>query len=69
MLLNFPSFMKTNVSENEYSLLEELREIQFWKSKGGPPFSADVIRYTVHLRYTSLEAYKLLLNKFLLSSK
>ena len=29
MLLNFPSFMKTNISENEYSLLEELREIQF----------------------------------------
>ena len=34
MLLNFPSYMKNNISENENSLFEELRAKQFYKLKG-----------------------------------
>ena len=37
---------------------------KFYKPKGRP-VSADVIRYALNLRYTSLQAYKLLLNKCL----
>ena len=34
MLLNFPLYMKNNIEENEYSLLEELGAKQFYKPKG-----------------------------------
>ena len=41
---------------------------QHYKPKGCPPFSADLIRYALLLRYTSRQAYKLLLEKFPLPS-
>ena len=47
MLLSFPTCMKNNISENEYSLLEDLRARKLYK----PAFSADVIHYALHLRY------------------
>ena len=68
MLLDFLSYMKNDISENEYSLLEKLRATQFYELKGRPSLSADAILYALHLRYTSLQAYKLLLNKFSLPS-
>ena len=34
MLLNFPSYMKNNILENENSLLEEHRAKQFYKITG-----------------------------------
>lgn len=43
MMLDFPSYMKNNISENEYTLLEELRAKQFHEPKGRPSFLADVI--------------------------
>ena len=62
--LNFPSGLKNNISEKEYSLLQEPRAREFYKPKGRSPFSADIIHYALHLRYTSLKSYKLsLLNK------
>ena len=50
MLLNFPSYMKNNISKNEYSLLEELRATQFYKPKGRLHLSADAIHYVLHPR-------------------
>ena len=47
MLLSFPTCMKNNISENEYSFLEDLRARKLYK----PAFSADVIHYALHLRY------------------
>ena len=47
MLLSFPTCMKNKISENEYSLLEDLRARKLYK----PAFSADVIHYALHLRY------------------
>ena len=38
MLLNFPSYMKNNLLENENSLLEELRAKQFYKITDSLPF-------------------------------
>ena len=46
------------------SLLEKLRAKQFYKRKKMPSFSADVILYLLHLRYTPLQACHLLPNKF-----
>ena len=36
MLLNVPSYLKNNISENDYLLLEELRVRKFYKPKGRP---------------------------------
>ena len=36
--------------------------------KGRPPYSAAMIRYALHLRYTSFQAYKQLLDRFSLTS-
>ena len=57
MLLNFPSYMKNNISKNEYSLLEELRATQFYKPKGRPPLSADAIHYVLHPRYAPFKSW------------
>ena len=56
------------MEEDPYSILNELQKIQGYKPKGRPPFSADLIRYALLLRYTSRQAYKLLLEKFPLPS-
>lgn len=53
-----------NILENENSLLEELRAKQFHKITRSLFFSAYVIRYPLYRIYTSLQACKLLLNKF-----
>ena len=54
--------------EDPYSILNKLQKRQHYKPKGRPPFSADLIRFALLLRYTSRQAYKLLLEKFLLPS-
>ena len=64
MLENFPSYIKNMVSENSNSILKELEQKQHFKPKGRPSFSAEIIRYSLLLRYTSAQAYKLLLEKF-----
>lgn len=64
MLLNFPAYIRTNATENQQLLLDELKQRELYKPKGRPPFSASMIRFALHLRHTSLQAYKLLLEKF-----
>ncbi len=67
-LENFPIDIK-NAAENEnYSLLDELEKRRHFKPKGRPPYSSSLIRYSLILRYTSLQAYKLLLQNFPLPS-
>ena len=41
---------------------------QGFNAKGRPPYSSAMIRFALHLRYTSLQSYKLLLEKFPLPS-
>ena len=38
-------------------VLEDLRKRQHHKSKGRPPYSAELIGYALLLRYTSAQAY------------
>ena len=64
MLQNFPGYIEQK--RHVYSdVLEELRQLQYKKS---PVYSANVIRYALLLRYTSLQAYKLLQQEFKLPS-
>ena len=43
-------------------------DISNYQAKGRPPYSSAMIRFALHLRYTSLQSYKLLLEKFPLPS-
>jgi hypothetical protein len=65
MLKNFINYMKCEY-ENHSSILEEMRRLQFIKSK--PIYSADLLRYALLLRYTSFPSYKLLSTEFKLPS-
>ena len=67
-LQNFPAYLR-NTNENiSKSLLSELFQRQYYKPKGRPPYSADMLRYALLLRYTSAQVYKYLLEKFPLPS-
>ena len=43
-------------------------DISNYQAKGRPPYSSAMIRFALYLRYTSLQSYKLLLEKFPLPS-
>ena len=65
ILLNLSSYIRNIATENHYSILNELiKERQLYRPQGRPPYSLEVIRYALHLRYTSLQAYILGLDKF-----
>ena len=55
-------------TECSRSLLNEMLDISNYQAKGRPPYSSAMIRFALHLRYTSLQSYKLLLEKFPLPS-
>ena len=67
-LEKIPNYMKNMVEEHPYSILKELQERQHYKQRGRPSFFAKLIHYALPLRYTSKQAYKLLLEKFPLPS-
>ena len=56
MLENFPTYIKSKGAQCS-SLFEELRQLRFKKK---PIYSADIIRHSLFLRYTSLQCYKIL---------
>ena len=68
MLENFPNYIKNISEEHSASILQELHERQYYKPQGRPPYSPEVIRYALLLRYTSAQAYRLLLEKLPLPS-
>ena len=65
-LNNFPNAIRVVSEETECSrsLLNEMLDISNYQAKGRPPYSSAMIRFALHLRYTSLQSYKLLLEKF-----
>lgn len=73
MIHNFPPYLK-KVAEDKsnedgsMSILEELEQRKHFKPKGRPPYSAELIRYALLLRYTSAQAYRVLLKQFPLTS-
>ena len=60
MMQNFPNYIKLE-GEQTFSILEELKELKFKKKR---IFSSNVIRYSLLLRYTSLQTYRLLMKEF-----
>ena len=61
---NFPSYIGSIPIKNQQVLLDELKQRQLCKPTGRPSFSVSVIRFALHLRHTTLKAYKLLLETF-----
>ena len=64
MIENFINFMKTKVEENT-SILDELLSQRY---QTRPTYSKEILRFAIHLRYTSLQAYNLLLEHVKLPS-
>ena len=64
-LHNFPSAIIQGADENKYSILDELNEKKWYRSH---VYSAEVIRYALLLRHTSLQAYRLVREQFPLPS-
>ncbi|XP_065639339.1 uncharacterized protein LOC136072179 [Hydra vulgaris] len=70
ILENFPAYIKNYVEENSLSngSITELNEIKYIKPVDQPKFSSNLLRYSLILRYTSAQAYKVLLEQFPLPS-
>ena len=60
MMQNFPNYTKLE-GEQRFNILEELKELKCKKKR---IFSSSVIRYSLLLRYTSLQTYRLLMKDF-----
>ena len=69
MLENFPPYIRSTAIENHQVLPDELKQRELYKPTGRPPLSASMIRFALHLRHASLQAYKLLLEKFPMPSR
>lgn len=67
MLENFPSYL-SSIYCNKSNLISEINHLQFYKPKGRPSFSCEMIRFALLLRYTSFQAYSLLLEHLPLPS-
>ena len=67
MLVNFPPYMRNKGSEMN-SILQEMGTTQFHKPQGRPQYSASMIRYALLIRFTSCQAYKIMLEQLPLPS-
>ena len=65
MLENFVAHIKAST---DTSMLDELQHIRNMDPKGRPPFSSELLRFAIRLRYTSKQAYDTLLEEFPLPS-
>ena len=63
MLENFPNYLQALIG-NKPTLMEELQRRQHYKPQSRPPYSAEMIRFALLVRYTSAQAYKILLQHF-----
>ena len=61
MLENLPPYIRSVAEDSPFTILEELKARKNYKPKGQPPYSASLIRFALHLRYTSAQAYRQLL--------
>ena len=66
LLENFPNYIETKNIPSE--IFSELQEIRFKKPVDRPKYSVNLLRYAFLLRYSSAQAYKLLLEQFPLPS-
>ena len=63
MLENFPNYLQNLNKNDENDLIQELQKRQHYKPKGRPPYSSKMIKFSLLIRYTSTQAYKILLQK------
>ena len=70
MLENLPNYIRSlqKTKNIPSDILNDLQEIRFKKPVDRPKYSANLLRYALLLRYTSTQAYKLLLEQFPLPS-
>ena len=60
MLTNLPVYCKNAEGTCESDVIKELIKLQYYDPKGRPPYSANVLRFALIMRYTSNSAYKYL---------
>ena len=65
MLANFPAYLAIHAKDNPSGIMDELRRRQNCSPKGRPPFSPEPLRYSLLLRYTSPQTYRLLLEQLI----
>ena len=67
---NFPSYVRNffEVKKLPDDTLSELELIRYKKTVDKSKYSVNMLRYALLLRYTSVQAYKLMLEQFLLPS-
>ena len=65
---NFPLYIRNRTTESSLELLEEMHKIQYLKPKVRPPFSSTLLRLALMTRYTSKQAYNILLEELPLPS-
>ena len=68
ILQHIPIFIRNIAAEKENSILEEMKSRLYYKAQARKNYSSTMISYALLLRYTSLQSYKLLLEKFPLPS-
>ena len=59
----FPGIYTNTATDYYKELLNELNQRNLYKRQGKPPHLSSIIRHALHLRHTSLQAYRLLLEK------
>ena len=64
MLENFPVYLRS-YADNHFSIFEELLQYRFTKKS---IYSANIIRYSLLLRHTSIQSYKVILQDLPLPS-
>ena len=67
MLESFASYLR-NKGDNYNRILNKIEEIQHYESQGRPKSSTMMIRFSLLLRYSSYQVYKLLLEELPLLS-
>ena len=67
-LENFPPYIRSFSEDSHNNIMDELLEIRFKKPNDKPKFSSELLQFALMLRYTSLPAYRLLLDYFALPS-
>ena len=67
-LENLSTNIQNTTTNNYNGLLNKLHQRNFYSPQGRPPYLAPMIRYALHLSYTSLQVYRLLLGKLPVSS-
>ena len=68
MLQNLPGYICNKSEEHSNSILDELQQRRYYKPKGRPPYSAEMMWFALLLRYTSSQSYKYLMDHFSLPS-